>query len=206
MVTGVYLLSFKYYKPRFLMSFIILLIAVHSFIISLWNFIPPWIPAISSSVFIFSIIIIYDKYLWKKIPLLLKVTNISGRYKGELISNYSTKTKLDVVIEITQTSSHIFIRQFNNKNGEITKSYSNNEDIELQKDGTFKISFAFKNDGVEVSSSINEHKGFCILQTNKNKKVLEGVYFTNRDPATKGQIKVEYQSSKLLGEYGDNNE
>lgn len=159
-----------------------------------WNNLPSWIPSFTSTAFIFGFILIYDKIIWKKIPLLLNVKDLSGRYKGSLISDFNPEIDIKIIIEITQTASGIYIRQFNNNNGKITKSESQNENIEKQKDGSFKISFAYKNDGIEVSSKVNEHKGFCVLRSSINKVNLEGFYFTNRNPATKGQIKVEMVS------------
>ena len=194
-------LSFRYYKSIPLISAIVVLVGLHSYVSSLIKSLPIWVPSITITTFITVIFLLYDKLCWKKVPFLLNIRDISGRYEGKLTTSYQQEKEIDIAIEISQSSSHIYIRQFNHDGLQNTKSFSVNENIERRKDGSIKISFAYKNEGVQSSAKYDEHSGFCVLTCTINKKKISGYYFTNRNPPTKGDIEVSFKNKKLKGSY-----
>ncbi|MBN2789645.1 MAG: hypothetical protein JXR69_05610 [Candidatus Delongbacteria bacterium] len=194
-------LSFKYYKVNTLIFFIVALIAIHSIIVSLIPETFNWIPSVSAIAFISFVLIAYDKKLWKYFPYLLNIKDVSGRYEGTLKSNYNGGKEIHIIIEISQTSSYVYIRQFSYDNELISCSESINEHLIMKPDGSIEISFAYKNDGIENSNTINEHKGFCVLNCSIGKNDLKGYYFSNREEPTKGTIETKFVGKKLKGTY-----
>jgi len=194
-------LSFKYYKTTPFLILILVLVGIHSYVSSIITNLPIWIPPISIISFILFVILIYDKIVWKIFPYFLKIKDVSGRYEGTLHSSYKGGKEIHIIIEISQSSSHIYLRQFSYNNESISSSESVNEDMKLKGDGSLEISFAYKNDGIENSNTINEHKGFCVLNCSLDGKELKGYYFTNREEPTKGTIETKLIGKKLKGTY-----
>lgn len=194
-------LSFKYYDPKKLI-FLILLLITGLIILSekLKGNIPNWITLPSMSTIVLLVFYTYDKYLWKYFPYITKIPNMSGRYKGKLISNYDNQER-EVVVEITQTSSELFVRQFtkSNSTNQILKSKSISSDIFILNNNNPEIIFYYQNDGNKLTSDTEKHWGFCKLEYLKSKKCFSGTYFTDR--ATSGILTFEYVSKNTIGDF-----
>lgn len=157
-------------------------------------------PVLSISVvtLIFLLFGIYDHWLWKKIPYLINVRNVSGRYEGHLQSNYN-KFYYDIVIEIIQTASTIEVTQYTkNKNG-VSTSNSFNAQLILGKNNLYNLNFYYRNEGDEVQDELDSHDGFCKLKFDIERNKIVGTYFTNRKIQTKGKIEVNKTGKKILG-------
>lgn len=205
---------FRYYKPNAIIGFIIL---SGSIIGGILTFIIKTIDTYSdlsyyqypsASVFVGLLVLVIDRYLWNKKPFrfLFFVPNISGRYEGEIeyvnpISKREENKKC--VFEIFQTGSLIkFYCYFNKNDGtEKTKSESLVETVIKNEDNTYSLVFTYLNHG--LNNHFQEHSGTNILKfiENEEGKFLKGIYYTNREPQTKGEMSVAYISNKLKHDF-----
>ncbi len=201
------ILSFKYYKPQCLISVIAALtigltfglpLLYEKYLVSL----PSWFMLPSMLTILLSVFYFYDKYLWKYFPCLIKVPKIAGRYKGKLISDYDEKTR-EIVVEITQTASGIFLRQFTKDitSGNVSQSKSISCDIIVSKDTSPEVIYYYQNDGHTLVDGTEKHWGLCKLDYTKSKKYFSGTYFTDRDKPTAGTLSFEYISEKTTGDF-----
>lgn len=197
--------SFKYYKPKPLLGFVVLITILMIFVS---KHLPSWIPIPTTVVSITGLLIIYDKYLWKKMPwLLLKIPDISGRYKGKLVSSWPEVEKpveIDIFIEVSQTGSGLHIRQFNKnpQTGKLTQSSSNIENVSVLADGNLKLSFGYINDGEATQAQLTKHDGFCVIDIQMHDKKIKGIYFTNRHPQpTRGEITAIFENKQTIGRF-----
>jgi hypothetical protein len=196
--------SFKYYKSKPLLGFAIFITILMIF---LSKHLPSWIPVPTTVATLSGLLFLYDKYLWKRIPWLLKIPNISGRYKGKLTSSWrvdDNQEEIDIFIEITQTGSGLHIRQFNKnlKTGQLTQSSSNNENLSVRPDGNLNLSFGYVNEGEATQDELTKHDGFCVLDIQKHDKKMNGIYFTNRHPQpTRGEITATFEKEEIMGRF-----
>ncbi len=196
--------SFKYYKPKLLLGFVCIITTLMAI---LSKHMPGWVPVPTTVAILSGLLFLYDKYLWKKIPWLLKIPDISGRYKGKLVSSWPEDDKpveIDIFIEISQTGSGLHIRQFNKnpKTEQLTQSYSSIENVSVLPDGNLKLSFGYVNDGEATQAQLTKHDGFCILDIQEHDKKMNGIYFTNRHPQpTRGEIIATFEKEKRMGRF-----
>ncbi len=155
------------------------------------------------------ILVFYNSFLWR-LPvfnLLITVPDIAGRYKGKIQYEYNgIKEEKDCVLEVIQSASKIKIHSyFNNENEEKTSSKSLVEDIKRSGDGFFDIYFFYLNSGSKVDGTLDCHEGANTLRfiasKKNNLKKLVGHYFTNRQPQTRGEIEVFFESKNINGEF-----
>lgn len=162
----------------------------------------------SASVIVGLLVLWIDLYLWKFPPfnLLFQIPNISGRYEG-YINYLNPITKVDeekkCVIEVFQTGSKVkfncYFKKLNSK--EKTKSESLVETILKNDDGTVSLISTYRNHG--LPNQFQEHSGTSILTfvENENGRFLKGIYYTNREPQTKGEMDVVFNSNKLKHDF-----
>jgi hypothetical protein len=201
-------LSFQYYKSGSFVSFLIIYIALLSWLSSylkeilIINGFNISIPSVS--VVIGFTLILMDRYLYK-IPFLwnflIKVPYIGGKYKGKInfvfIDNGNEVTGEKICdMDIYQTCSKIKVTsQFyyrNRTNQQKTTSESKMELLE-KKDDSIKLYFAYRNYGVTINNEVPSGMGFNILNYKKNQKneTLEGTYFSERVASKNGTITLK---------------
>jgi hypothetical protein len=143
-----------------------------------------------------------DKYLWKYPPFryLFKIKNFAGSYEGFLYFQYVDSMNqiqtgsMKHVKKITQTASSIVINTitYDSNNFVSSKSESQIEHIEVERDGSYKIYYTYLNKG-NMELNYPTHYGTEILHINYMDKKIEitGEYYTNRLPfQTKGTIEL----------------
>lgn len=154
------------------------------------------------------IIFIADKLLIK-IPvinkLLFSVPYIKGRYQGHIIFiNPQTKVEdsKSCYVEIKQNGSKIDISSFFEKKHNDSVSHSISEVITKKKNDNFQLIFTYLNEGGN-HKDLPAHYGTNVLDIilNQKKVKLKGIYYTDKNPQTKGKMTLEFQSRKLKGEY-----
>jgi len=189
-------LNFKYYKIQLLVPIILTLGALVSFLLEkLWN--SGFAYGLGSSAIIISLLGIYDRWFWKYpvFSLLNYLPNLNGKYTGticyERCGRQETK---NVEITIKQTCSNIKVKCLFKKVGERdTRSESRYAYFTNDKLGDQELHFLYHNEGSQMNGdTLSPHDGINILRIEKTEEgyVLDGHYFTNRDPQTKGLIKV----------------
>lgn len=196
-------LSLKYYRTSRLISTIVFLTGAISVCAGLIKALPSFIPPLSVTAIISGLLFLYDRKLWSRFPFLVDTKDISGRYEGKLISEYKENgvpREVTVAIEIFQTASVISVRQFNNDGKTVTQSQSSLAELEVRPDANPRLRFSYGNEGDAVQSPKTAHLGFCILDWSNDRKVVNGTYFTNRNPkCTRGEIAAKFQTKRLKG-------
>lgn len=198
---------FKFYKPQSLLMIVLLLGVIIYFSNKLFSshFGITIISILGGLTFLLGLI---DKYLWKSIPFrwCFWVRNFSGRYEGRIdffnpISKQKEYKKCSM--EIFQTGSKIKLFCYFQKMGgnENTKSISLNENIVKKENEPFSLIFNYQNFGNQ--DSFQPHYGTNILEyfENDQGQFLKGVYFTNREPQTKGDMRLKFISKQYKHEF-----
>lgn len=208
---------FRYYKPKMLLVTIIILSIIYSIILDfITNCInsfltEPYVffPTVSTAI-MFTLVFI-DKY-GIKVPLLKKmfwVKDISGRYEGKITYKHF-KTGLEeekpCFLEIEQSSSKILIQTYfdfkYSKESEKTTSKSLITSIVSDEFENQQLVFTYHNSGNPVKN-LQPSNGTNILSIieRENDIFLEGVYYTDKTPQTKGEMKLKFLSKQLKKEF-----
>ena len=202
-------LSFRYYKTNLLIVTILsLALAIDMSFELILNYIDQTadfiLRAPTNAAIIASLLIIYDRHLWKYSILnrLIFVPNLNGRYTGFIEYEWEGKlNRMESVVEVIQTASSIQINTyFKSEQHEKTFSHSLVEDIRLDN-GQYSIYFFYFNAGTTINSHLDCHHGAnhlkVIMGKSDSPKKLTGNYFTNRSIQTRGKIEVTFESRKL---------
>lgn len=208
---------FRYYKPKMLLITIIVLSLFYG---TLLHFISAYIngfltkpyvhyPTVSTLI-VLTLMVIDKKGL--RIPLLKKmfwVKDISGRYEGKV--NYKHfKTGFEeekpCFLEIKQSASKILINTYFDfkytQSSETTTSKSIVTSIVTDGFENQQLVFTYHNSGNPIKG-LQPSNGTNILSIfeRDNNLFLEGIYYTDREPQTKGEMKVKLISKKLKKEF-----
>jgi hypothetical protein len=197
-------MSFKHYRATpLIISILILATAIDWLFLKIAPYLHDHIVRAPSNAAIIALVMtVYDNWLWK-LPIvkwLVTVPNLNGRYRGSLYSSYNGKSvEKECVIEIFQTASKTTIYLFSN-NDQKERSYSKSvsEVIHDEEDNEHQMLFAYYNYGSD-DKKLSGHDGFNQLKVIRKKSnviKLQGHYFTNREPQTRGEIRVKFESSK----------
>lgn len=200
--------SLKYYRTAPFITVVVLLVPsigwlVDSVIIPLTA---GYVKIPTFTAIIMGIMFIYNNWLWKFKPFnaLTRMPYLEGRYKGKLTYLIDKKEYLkNCVIEITQSASSIHIRlHTHDANNAVSSSDSYSEDVVIEN-GICKIHFLYKNHG-NALRGLSSHEGCNILQISRDDQgftSLEGKYFTDRIPQSRGEVKVKFVSRTLKHSY-----
>lgn len=191
----------KYYEPKVLII-IVVGIGISLFIAKIhWG-----IPLAIISTISFLLVII-NKWLWKYLPFLFWVPNISGRYEGELEYSFrnencdTIKGNLKHVKVINQTGSKLVIDSFTYKKDGTPSSPSQSEDVSIIKEsnGSYKLIYTYLNKGSN-EQGFPPHYGTEVVRIiyKDSKKFLTGNYYTDRLPfQTRGKfINLKYKEAQ----------
>ena len=196
------MINLSYYRTKALITAILALGALASAALSLlWDF---WLlhgvsPIAASSV-IGLLLFAYNQWLWKYpvLNLLVTVPDISGTYRGRV--NYHREGKpghKECELTIKQTASHIKVTTIfdtGKENDPATRSTSTVTQLTRDASGDHKLFFYYQNTGSQLAgNTLTQHDGTCVLdiQQSGSNTILDGYYFTNREPQTKGIMRVE---------------
>ncbi len=189
-------LNFTNYKPGFLICTIgILWLLCYWALSFLWQH--GVFQGIAPTLLVASFLGFYDKLLWKfpVFSLLVKVPDLNGEYEGTVEYHWDDKNQNKTCnLQIRQTASFIKVKCSFQKEGENeTSSESKKAFFDTDEVGGCSLYFYYQNRGsCKDGDTLDQHDGMTILQVIEEGKdiKLEGSYFTNRNPQTKGRIKV----------------
>ncbi|MCG8838930.1 hypothetical protein G1K37_11285 [Tenacibaculum dicentrarchi] len=204
---------FRYYKPKILLSTIIVLSAIYGTIL---HFVIPYInwfiekpyfhyPTVSSLIILTLILINKVGLKTPVLKHLFWVENISGRYEGKIkYKHFETglEEEKPCAVEIEQSASKISIQTYfdfkYSKSSEETKSESIVTSIVSDDFENKKLVFTYHNSG-NILKDLQPSNGTNILSIieRDNNLFLEGLYYTDKKPQTKGEMKVKFESKKL---------
>ncbi len=148
---------------------------------------------------------------WNKKPFswLYWSEDISGRYVGEIDYihpiNGNPETKR-CVVEIEQTGSRLTVNSYfqKPKGQEPTRSVSLMTALSIDEHKNLSVIYNYRNEG-NPTMKFPSHLGTNVLQVIKgageNGYSLKGPYFTDREPQTKGNLIVNFESKILKREF-----
>lgn len=189
-------INFANYKPGLLVTTIGMLWAVSSWALSnLWGY--GLLQGIGPSVIVMGTLVLYDKYLWK-LPVMNwmnTIPNLNGIYEGNIFYHHNGQNSTKACkLQIKQTCSMIKVKTIFSKEEENdTHSVSTESFIKTDEAGDQHLYYYYRNEGsCQNGDTLNPHDGMNILEIRQSGEEikLEGHYFTNRDPQTKGSMKV----------------
>ena len=126
---------------------------------------------------------------------LVRIPNLNGEYEGTVEYHWDGENQNKRCnLQIQQTASFIKIKCFFEREGENeTSSESKKAFFDTDEMGKCSLYFYYQNRGsCKDGDTLDQHDGMTVLQVIKKGKdiKLEGYYFTNRNPQTKGCITV----------------
>ena len=198
-------MNFSYYKPVPLIGLLFFILSSLYYILLPINnsFLITFISPIAITLII---LLWYNRYMWKYciFNLLVTVPNIGGKYAGNIQSSYKNDKGENILllcdVEIKQTASSIIIDStfYKDHDKSIVSS------ISKSKTAVFEIThnrqllvFRYDNGGsISSNDGLHQHEGTTVLHINleKGKTELDGDYYNNRNPQTKGYIHLERAS------------
>jgi len=143
----------------------------------------------------------FDRWLWRVPAMrkvgLVKVPNISGRWKGYLTSSFNEHEKqCEACIDILQTWSHIRI----NLETETSRSYSLTASVLIETPNCVAISYEYVNEPkADAKATMHIHRGTArhTLCTVDGAEVFDGEYYTGRDRGTFGTLHFKRYQKKV---------
>jgi hypothetical protein len=204
---------FRYYKPKILLYTIIVLSAIYGTILHFvilninWLIEKPYFHYPTVSALIISTLILINKIGLKTRVLkhLFWIKDISGRYEGKIkYKHFKTGLEEEKIcaVEIEQSASKISIQTYfdfkYSKSSEETKSESIVTSIVSDDFENQKLVFTYHNSGNNLKGlqPSNGTNILSIIERDSN-LFLEGLYYTDKEPQTKGEMKVKFESKKL---------
>lgn len=193
---------FRYYKPKLLIPLLVILGVVfylgNNFISTHWGLSLSIIAVVTGLLGLID----YKLWKWKPFSYLFWSIDISGQYEGviDYVNPVNKKREnKQVILDIYQTGSSIKLVSYFGNNWQKEQSASTSLQTSLVNDGhgNYEIVFTYRNDG-------NQKLGFAphygtnlltVIGATDEGRILEGVYYTNREPMqTKGTMRVKFKS------------
>ncbi|MHB1105013.1 MAG: Cap15 family cyclic dinucleotide receptor domain-containing protein [Lutibacter sp.] len=204
---------FRYYHPNRLILMIIVLSTGLGFLTKyFFNFLnsffsEPYIqfPTAASLLILIIIFIDFNGWKWPIFKYLFWHKDISGRYEGDIEYKHFKTGNIErkpCVIEIEQSASKIMVNTYFDfkfeRQSEKTNSKSLVTSIVKDEYKNLSLVFTYHNLGNTVLD-IQPSNGTNILNINNVAGVnyLDGNYFTDRIPQTKGKITAKFISKQL---------
>jgi SMODS-associating 2TM, beta-strand rich effector domain len=196
-------IKFTYYKAQLLVPVIGLLWALSSWALSgVWGY--GFLQGVGPTAIVMLFLTIYDKWLWNLpvFSLLNTIPDLNGIYHGEISYRFKDiPGSKSCQLEIKQTCSNIRVKTSFVKDGENnTLSVSTEAFIKTDEAGDQHLYFYYRNRGsCQSGDTLDQHDGMNVLEIVKDSGAiyLEGYYFTNRNPQTKGCLKAQKMEGKI---------
>lgn len=147
----------------------------------------------------------FDRYAWKwqvfRLCRLIDFPDLSGRWKGEIVSSYDKRTNsIPAVLEIRQTFSKICLDLYTEK----SSSVSILSDFVKEQNGQLAVHHEYQNAPNEkAESTMHAHYGTARVVYFKDDNSLRGSYYNagQHDRGHVGSLTFSFDSEKLLGRF-----
>lgn len=156
-----------------------------------WSW-PEWLVSAPSLAGVFTALYaLFDRYLWKR-PLarklgLVQIVDVSGRYRGSLISTFNDSegkpVQRDVVFEIHQTWTHIEVLMVVEGGSSTSRSQSAVAAVANRGEGMHLV-YVYRNqvNPAVADSDMGDHEGAADIEVS-NAGAISGRYFNSRPRA-----------------------
>ena len=125
---------------------------------------------------------------WKLVQMWLKIPDLQGTWKGELVSTYDATKRIPITVKISQTLTSLHVITKTETSASITSCAHLLPHIELPR---YDLIFTYLN-SPQGNSGLDMHWGTSIFTVEGLRPTtLEGSYFTNRKPQTQGSITLK---------------
>ena len=189
-------MNFAHYRTMPLIMAVVLLWTIGSWVLS---FLSEYeiVRGIGPLSIVIVALYLYDRLLWKKwswkfslLNVLVNIPNLNGTYQGEVEYETNDKNRKEKCeLTIRQSASYIKIRCAFVKAG-VESDVSTSKEVLFTRDGVgSSLLFYYQN---KDNSTPDRHSGFSrleVIQAQGNIR-LEGYYFSNDDPASRGHMIV----------------
>jgi len=175
--------------PLFIAAFAVVSAVALSRFLALIHW-PGWIDAPATIGFYGFYFDIFRRWIWR-IPLLhtlgiIKVPVLSGHWKGYVTTSYDELAdKHPVEVEILQDWTHMIVK--------LRTRYSRSESLigSILVGTDIVVDYEYRNEPAPgATDTMHAHRGSTTLRLSKEGDVLEGEYFSGRDRANYGAIKL----------------
>ena len=140
----------------------------------------------------------YDSHVWKGKILefsMSQIPNCNGTWFGELRSSHSGGTTIQGMFLIHQTWKKIVIECRTDS----STSYSRMASLNVAPGASQGLIYEYSNDPrANSKETMHAHRGFAFLALSADGKWLEGDYYTGRDRATFGTMRLRLVSRKRI--------
>lgn len=189
-------IKLTYYKPQYLIPVLGLLWAGSLWLLQ-WGWQNNLLRGFGPTAIVMFFLVLYDKWLWK-FPLfnqMISVPDLNGTFDGKITFRRNGQEECKTCkLAIKQTCSNIKIKSRFSRDGENdTESVSTEAFVKTDGAGDQHLYFYYQNRGSCMDGdTLDQHDGMNVLEINNDGENihLNGYYFTNRNPQTKGCIEV----------------
>jgi hypothetical protein len=188
-------LNLKYYKPCVFIPFVGVTWAISSWCLSkFWGY--GLLQGLGPTAVIGILLYVYDRWLWKLPVFGLGNTmpKLYEEYSGEVEYDFNgTSGKKACVLNVKQTCSLIKVTcQFDKQKESSTQSTSYDAFITNDEHGDYRLCIYYHNKGSgRNGDTLEQHDGMNILDIKDSNIILNGYYFTNRSPQTRGIMNLK---------------
>lgn len=142
--------------------------------------------------------ILYNRWVWRWSfgPFQLsRIPNCNGTWYGEATSTHDGGTIFAGMLTVHQTWTKIAV-QFRTSS---SISYSRMAALNVTPGASEGLIYEYTNDPhATAAESMHAHRGFIFLKLSTDGCCLEGDYYTGRDRANQGRLKLQRVARKIL--------
>lgn len=140
----------------------------------------------------------YDSWLWKTkisgLPL-SRIPDCNGTWFGTLRSSHHGGTEIEAMLFVHQKWSKIVLELRTDS----STSYSRMASLNVSPGPSEGLVYEYTNDPrANARDTMHAHRGFAFLKLSADGKRLEGDYYTGRDRANFGSIRLRQVCKKCL--------
>lgn len=160
----------------------------------------PWWCETPTIMFVYGLLHwVYDSWLWKQMVFglgLSRIPDCNGTWYGELHSSHDGGTKVEGMLVIHQTWSKMVV-EFRTDS---SASYSRMASLNVTPGPSEGLIYEYTNDPrADAQETMHAHRGLAFLRLSSDGACLEGDYYTGRDRANCGTMRLWKVSATRLG-------
>jgi hypothetical protein len=178
-----------------------IVLASNLLISTFWGRLPPWAETPSVIGILVLLCSAFDSYLWHW-PIFrwlgfVDFPDLRGQWSGMLTSSWQAGQS-PAVLEIVQTSSFIMVALY----AMGSHSESRTADFEIRGDGRPVLHYIYENiPNPTATGTMERHEGTAALTYFRDKRLLEGAYYTGRGRQSQGAMTFYFKDKTFHGRF-----